>query len=53
MQGNINLVTTEKEIALRVGMVAMVPADEQHQFRNVSADETAKMICLVPIEYQK
>ncbi|MCK5114546.1 MAG: cupin domain-containing protein [Phycisphaerae bacterium] len=53
MAGEINLVTEQKEIPITVGDVVLVPANEKHQFQNGSSTEMAKMLCIVPVEYQK
>ena len=52
MGGEIAMVAEEGETAMTVGDVVIVPPDEKHQFRNMSTEQPAKMICLVPIEYQ-
>jgi quercetin dioxygenase-like cupin family protein len=52
MQGHINLVREYDETPIAVGDVVLVPPDEKHQFRNASAAESAKMLCIVPVEYQ-
>ena len=53
MQGELILVSTEKEQAITVGHAVLIDPDETHQFRNPSESQIAKMICLVPVEYQK
>jgi len=53
MEGHIALVTAQREYTLNVGSVALVPPDQMHQFKNLSDTASAKMICLVPVEYQK
>ncbi|MBN1844670.1 MAG: cupin domain-containing protein, partial [Sedimentisphaerales bacterium] len=41
------------ETPITVGDVVLVPPGEKHRFRNASATESAKMLCIVPVEYQK
>lgn len=54
LQGQLNLVTEQQdEIPISVGDTAMVLPGERHQFSNPSADQPAKMLCIVPIQYQK
>ena len=53
MQGKIDLVREDGETPITVGDVELVPPYEKHQFRNASDDELAKMLCIVPVEYQK
>ena len=53
LQGQLALVTPEGEIPLAVGDVVMILPGEEHQLRNTSATQPARMICTVPIEYQK
>jgi len=53
MAGEINLVTEQKEIPITVENVVLVPANQKHRFKNGSTDETAKMLCIVPVQYQK
>ena len=53
MQGNINLVQEDGETPITIGDVVLVTPDEKHRFRNASDTETAKMLCIVPVEYQK
>jgi quercetin dioxygenase-like cupin family protein len=53
LEGKIGIVTEEGTIPLAVGDMLLVTPDEKHQFRNLSADKRARLICLVPVEYQK
>ncbi|MBN2375729.1 MAG: cupin domain-containing protein [Sedimentisphaerales bacterium] len=53
MAGEINLVKEDGKIPITVGEVVLIPANEKHQFQNGSSTETAKMLCIVPVEYQK
>lgn len=53
MQGNIDLVQEDGETPITVGDVVLVAPDEKHRFRNTSDAEPAKMLCIVPVEYQK
>ena len=53
MQGGLKVVTDQGDIPLAVGDVLMVLPDEKHQFQNASETEVAKMLCIIPIEYQK
>ena len=53
LAGELKLVGENGDRRLVVGDAAMVKADEKHQFRNASAEDVARMICLVPVEYQK
>lgn len=51
MSGRIAIVTEAGERPLDVGEAVLVMAGEVHQFKNLSDDQQAKMICLVPVEY--
>jgi len=53
LQGELAVVTQEGQIPITVGDVLMVLPGEKHQFRNLSPKEPARMLCLVPVEYQK
>ena len=53
MQGNIALVQEDGETPITVGDAVLVTPDEKHRFRNASDTEPAKMLCIVPVEYQK
>jgi quercetin dioxygenase-like cupin family protein len=53
LEGELAYVTeTKEEIPLMVGDAVMVMPGEMHQFRNRSGSQNAKMICIIPIEYQ-
>ncbi|MCK5175745.1 MAG: cupin domain-containing protein [Planctomycetes bacterium] len=51
--GEIIAVTETAETPLTAGDVVMMMPDETHQFRNASNTDKARMVCLVPIQYQK
>ena len=55
MQGEIAVVSEGggKKTQVTVGNVVMVRPNEEHQFVNLSASRGAKMLCFVPIKYQK
>lgn len=53
MEGALAVVTKEGQTPITVGDVVMVSPGEKHQFKNTSADQPAKMLCIVPVEYQK
>ena len=55
MQGEIAVVSDGggKRTQVTVGDVVMVMAGEEHQFVNLWASQGAKMLCFVPIKYQK
>ena len=53
LQGQIAVVSQDGETATAPGDVVMVMPNEKHQFKNMSDTEPAKMLCLVPIEFQK
>jgi len=53
LQGQIELRTDTGSTALDVGQAVMIMPDEKHQFRNCSQSETGKMLCLIPVQFQK
>ena len=53
MSGQIGIVVSDKNYPLNNGDVILVEPDEIRQFRNLSDVDSAKMICIVPKEYQK
>jgi len=52
MQGSLKIVSEQGEIPLTVGDVVMVLPGEKHQFQNASESEVAKMLCIIPVQYQ-
>ena len=52
LDGDISVVTEDGERQLQKGDVILMPPDEKHQFKNLSATEVARFMCLVPIAYQ-
>jgi quercetin dioxygenase-like cupin family protein len=53
LEGELAYVTeTKEEIPLTPGDAVMVMPGEMHQFRNRSNTNKAKMVCVIPIEYQ-
>lgn len=53
LDGDIAVATPHGDTPLRPNDVLLVEANEQHQFKNCSDRSPARMICLVPIAYQK
>jgi len=53
LQGRLEVVDKDKPIPLEPGDAVMVEPNLRHQFRNLSPDKLAKMICIIPVEYQK
>jgi len=53
LQGQIAVVWENGETSVSPGDVVMVMPNEKHQFKNMSETEPAKMLCLVPVEYQR
>ena len=53
LDGDLAVVTENDQTPLKAGDVLLMSPDEIHQFKNLSETETACMICLVPIQYQK
>jgi len=53
LEGCIALVTLDGRIELAPDHAVLVPPDEPHQFKNLSDTNSAKFMCLVPIQYQK
>jgi len=53
LEGELAVVTQEGQIPIAPGDVLMVLPGEKHQFRNLSSKAPARMLCLVPVEYQK
>jgi quercetin dioxygenase-like cupin family protein len=52
LQGDIAIVTPEKEIPVEQGDMILLLPDETHQFKNLSDSAPARFMCLVPIAYQ-
>lgn len=53
LEGDVVAVTETGENPVSQGNVLLVVPDEKHQFQNRSDTKIAKMICLIPVEYQK
>jgi quercetin dioxygenase-like cupin family protein len=53
LDGDIAVVTEAGDRPLKEGDVILMPPDEKHQFKNLSDTNSARFMCLVPIEYQK
>jgi len=53
LQGQLALVTADGEIPVTVGDVIMILPGEEHQLRNTSKTQPARVICTIPVEYQK
>jgi quercetin dioxygenase-like cupin family protein len=53
LEGDVAVMTANGLKPLRTGDVLLVPANDQHQFKNRSDKTPARFICLVPIAYQK
>ena len=53
LDGNIAVVTEDGDRPLKQGDVILVPPEEKHAFKNMSDSNSARFMCLVPIEYQK
>lgn len=53
LDGDVAAVTETGEHPLKKGDTVLVPADEKHQFKNRSASQPARFMCLVPVQYQK
>jgi quercetin dioxygenase-like cupin family protein len=53
LEGKIASVSSAGTIAHAVNDALLIFPGEEHQFRNLSANEPAKFMCLVPVEYQK
>ena len=53
LSGQIAVVTEKGPIPLHIGEMLLVNPNEQHQFKNLSANQKASFMCLVPIAYQK
>lgn len=53
LAGDVAVVTEDGPRPLDVSDVLLVPANEKHQFKNLSDSEPARFMCLVPIAYQK
>ena len=52
MDGELLLCSENGDQRIGVGDAALIMPEELHQFRNPSETESAKMVCLVPVEYQ-
>jgi quercetin dioxygenase-like cupin family protein len=53
LDGDIVLVTENGEKPVQKGDMVLIMPNEQHQFKNRSATQPARFMCLVPIAYQK
>jgi len=53
LEGDIAVVSKDGETPVKPGNVVLVMPNEVHQFRNMSESNPAKLMCLVPVEYQK
>lgn len=53
LEGDIRVMSATGEEPLAPGDVLMVMPGEKHQFRNASSAGRARLICLVPVEYQQ
>jgi quercetin dioxygenase-like cupin family protein len=51
--GEIIVLGAQGEVPMQLGDVVLMPPNEKHQFQNPSSSKPAKMLCLVPVEYQK
>ena len=52
MEGQGTVWRDGQAVPLKSGDVLFIPADEQHQFKNVGAG-TFKFMCLIPAQFQK
>ena len=53
LKGEVAVVTEKGPINLDVGDTLMVSPGEMHQFKNLSKTNTAEILCLIPVQYQK
>ena len=53
LDGQIAAVTPDGPKPLKPRDTLLIPANETHQFKNLSDTNPAGFMCLVPIEYQK
>ena len=53
LEGRIGAVSPQGVRPVDVGDVLLVMPGEVHQFRNLSDTQPARMMCLVPVAYQK
>ncbi|MHC4738925.1 MAG: cupin domain-containing protein [Planctomycetota bacterium] len=53
LKGEVAVVTEKGPVNLNVGHTLMVGPNEMHQFKNLSKTNTAEILCLVPVQYQK
>jgi len=53
LAGEIAVVSNEGDKPMSPGDAALVPAHEKHQFKNTSPSVPARMLCIVPVQYQK
>ena len=53
LDGRIGVVTPQGIRPVDKGDVLLVMPGETHQFKNLSDTEQAKIMCVVPVEYQK
>ncbi len=53
LEGRIASVSSQGTKEHIINDVLLIYPGEKHQFKNLSAAESAKFMCLVPVEYQK
>jgi quercetin dioxygenase-like cupin family protein len=53
LEGRIASVSSAGTTEHEINDALLIFPGEEHQFRNLSANEPAKFMCLVPVEYQK
>lgn len=53
LDGTIAVVTPDGPQTLMKGDSLLILPDETHQFKNLSAGDNARFLCLVPVQYQK
>jgi quercetin dioxygenase-like cupin family protein len=53
LEGRVGVVSAQGTKPVNVGDVLLVMPGETHQFKNLSDTQPARMMCLVPVAYQK
>ena len=53
LEGQFALVTEKGEVPVSPGDAIMIMPQEKHQFKNTSKTQSAKLLCIVPVEFQK
>ena len=53
LKGEVAVVTEKGPINLNTSHTLMVSPNEMHQFKNLSKTNTAEILCIIPVQFQK